>query len=204
MPYRSITLTNFQQVGVAPFGNTNCIARNTGAFLSFYREIEGPGAQVPFTGTKAGWNLLSTDSNQDLIAQFCIFASFQPREMVHGQTFNIGDNAIPLSWSKRWPLLAAYFGLKGTGPSKESVIPRQYIDRHWAEFQKFCQERSLREDIIYKSICDSESRGRVMCIMDFDRHLDLGKAKALGFDRELTTEDSWYTAFDRLRNAKLL
>jgi hypothetical protein len=196
-------MLTFQQIGVAPFGNANCIAQSTGIFLSFYREIEGPGARVPFIGSEAGWTLLSTDSNQDIIAQLCIFASLQPKDKVHGQTFNIGDNSVPLSWSTRWPLLAAYFGLEGTGPSKDSVTPAQYIDRHWTEFQTLCRERGLREDVIYRSIRNTGSKGKTT-VMDFDRHLDLGRARALGFNKELSTEDSWYMAFDRLRNAKLL
>lgn len=193
----------FQQIGVAPFGNANCIAQSTGIYLSFYREMEGPGARVPFMGSEPGWTLLSTDSNQDLIAQLCIFASLQQKDKVHGRTFNVGDNSIPLSWSTRWPLLAAYFGLEGTGPSKDCLTPAQYIDNHWNEFQILCHERGLREDVVYRSIRNTGSKGKTS-VMDFDRHLDLGRARALGFDEELSSKDSWYTAFDRLRKAKLL
>lgn len=197
-------MLTLSQIGVAPFGNANCIAQSTGIFLSFYREIEGPGARVPFPGTEAGWSLSSTDSNQDIIAQFCIFATLQPRDKIHAQTFNIGDDTAPLSWSKRWPILAAYFELEGTGPSNDSVLPSEYIDRHWTEFQTLCHERGLREDVIYSSLRNTRSKASVMCVMDFDRHLDLGRARALGFGKELSAEESWYMAFDRLRHAKLL
>lgn len=43
-----------------------------------------------------------------------------------------------------------------------------------------------------------------MKLMDFDRNMDLSKARSLGFTSELSTESSWYTAFDRLRDAKLI
>ncbi|KAJ5155932.1 hypothetical protein N7492_008735 [Penicillium capsulatum] len=191
-------------IGVAPFGNANCIAQTTGIFLGLYRLLEGPGAKVPFPGTEAGWKLLSTDSNQDIIAQFCIFASLQSPEKVHAQSFNIGDDTAPLSWSKRWPILASYFGLEGTPPSSDGVQPPEYIDRHWDKFQALCREKGLKEDIIYQSMHNTGSGGSVMRLMDFDRHLSLDKARSLGFKTELSTEDSWFTAFDRVRNAKLM
>ncbi|KAJ5407791.1 hypothetical protein N7509_001674 [Penicillium cosmopolitanum] len=150
-------------IGIAPFGNANCIAQSTGTYLSFYREMEGPGARVPFMGSETGWSLLSTDSNQDLIAQLCIFASLQPKDKVHGQTFNVGDNSIPLSWSTRWPLIAAYFGLEGTGPSKDSLTPAQYIDHHWNEFQNLCHERGLREDVVYRGDSQYWVKGQDEC-----------------------------------------
>ena len=148
--------------------------------------------------------MLSTDSNQDIIAQFCIFASFQPREKVHAQSFNIGDNATPLSWSKRWPILTKYFGLEGVGPSSESVQPRDYIDRHWTEFQALCREKGLKEDIIYRSMHNTGSGGSVMRLMNFDRHLSLDKIRSLGFTKELSVDESWYPGFDRVRDAKLM
>ncbi|KAJ5377943.1 uncharacterized protein N7496_005352 [Penicillium cataractarum] len=191
-------------IGVAPFGNANCIAQTTGIFLGLYRALEGPGARVAFPGTEAGWKLLSTDSNQDIIAQFCIHASLQPRDNVHAQTFNIGDDATPLSWEKRWPILASYFGLEGVGPSDDAVTGPEYVESHKEEFQALCKERGLKEDIMYTSIRNTGSRGSVMKLMDFDRNLDLSKARALGFNGELSTESSWYTAFDRVREAKLM
>jgi phage anti-repressor protein len=147
---------------------------------------------------------LSTDSNQDIITQFCIYASLQSRGKVHTQTFNIGDYATPLSWEKRWPILASYFGLECVGPSDDSVTGPEYVESHQEEFQALCKERGLKEDIMYTSIRNTGSRGSVMKLMDFDRNLDLSKARALGFEAELSTESSWYTAFDRMREAKLM
>lgn len=189
---------------MAPFGNANCIAQTTGIFLGLYRELEGPGAKVPFPGTEAGWKLLSTDSNQDSIAQFCIHASFQAREKVHAQTFNIGDDVQPLSWEKRWPILASYFGLEGTGPSEDSISGPEYLEKHKEAFERLCQQRGLKRDIMYTSMRNTGSRGSVMKLMNFDRNLDLGRARSIGFKTELSTEYSWYTAFDRIRGAKLM
>ncbi|KAJ5668720.1 hypothetical protein N7462_009790 [Penicillium macrosclerotiorum] len=191
-------------VGVAPFGNANCMAQTMGIYLGLYRALEGAGARVPFPGNDKTWRLLSTDSNQDIIARFCIFSSLQPREKVHSRAFNIADSATPVSWSQRWPILAAYFGLEGTGPDDTSLHPTKYIDQHWDEFQALCRQNGLREDIIYKSMHNTGSRMGSLRLMDFDRPFDLGRARSIGFEEEISTEKSWYTAFDRVRDAKIM
>jgi hypothetical protein len=109
-----------------------------------------------------------------------------------------------LSWEKRWPILAWYFGLEGVGPIDDAVTGPEYVERHKEELQALRQDRGLKEDIMYTSIRNTGSRGSVMKLMDFDRNLDLSKTRALGFNRELSTESSWYTAFDRVREAKLM
>ncbi|KAJ6002418.1 hypothetical protein N7451_004965 [Penicillium sp. IBT 35674x] len=191
-------------VGVAPFGNANCMAQTMGIYLSLYRAIEGAGAHVPFPGNETTWRLLSTDSNQDIIARFCIFVSFQDREKVHARASNIADSATPVSWSQRWPVLAKYFGLEGTGPEDSSLHPTVYVERHWAAFQALCREAGLREDVVDKSMHNTGARMGSLRLMDFDRPFDLGRARALGFSEELDTERSWYAAFDRVRGAKII
>lgn len=192
------------QVGVAPFGNANCMAQTMGIYLGLYRALEGEGARVPFPGNETTWRLTSTDSNQDIIARFCIHASLQAREKVHTRAFNIADGATPVSWSQRWPILASYFGLEGTGPDPSSLHPTEYMDRHWGELEALCREKGLQQDVIYKSMHNTGARMGSLRLMDFDRPFDLGRAKALGFTEELDTATSWYTAFDRVRKANIM
>ncbi|KAJ6019956.1 hypothetical protein N7499_004134 [Penicillium canescens] len=191
-------------VGVAPFGNANCMAQTMGIYLGLYRALEGAGARVAFPGNDTTWRLLSTDSNQDIIARFCIFSSLQSREKVHARAFNIADSATPVSWSERWPILAAYFGLEGVGPDDASLHPTKYIDQHRDELQALCRQRGLREDIIYKSMHNTGSRMVSLRLMDFDRPFDLGRARSIGFEEVFTTKESWYTAFDRVRDTKIM
>ncbi|KAJ6018428.1 hypothetical protein N7499_002849 [Penicillium canescens] len=191
-------------VGVAPFGNANCMAQTMGIYLGLYRALQGAGARVAFPGNDTTWRLLSTDSNQDIIARFCIFSSLQSREKVHARAFNIADSATPVSWSERWPILAAYFGLEGVGPDDASLHPTKYIDQHRDELQALCRQRGLREDIIYKSMHNTGSRMVSLRLMDFDRPFDLGRARSIGFEEVFTTKESWYTAFDRVRDTKIM
>ncbi|RAL02178.1 SDR family oxidoreductase [Aspergillus ibericus CBS 121593] len=191
-------------VGVAPFGNANCMAQTMGIYLSLYRELEGEGARVPFPGNETTWRLLSTDSNQDIIARFCIHASMQPREKVHTRAFNIADSARPVSWSERWPALAAYFGLEGVGPNEASLHPTVYMDQNWERLQALCRDRGLKEDVIYRSMHNTGARMGSLRLMDFDRPFDLTRARALGFEEEMDTAMSWHTAFERVRKAKIM
>ena len=180
------------------------MAQTMGIYLGLYRALEGAGARVPFPGNETTWRLLSTDSNQDIIARFCIFASFQSRDKVHTRAFNIADSATPVSWSQRWPVLASYFGLEGTGPDDSSLHPTVYIDSHWPQFQDLCRQNGLREDIIYKSMHNTGARMGSLRLMDFDRPFDLARARSLGFTEELDTAGSWFRAFDRVRGAKIM
>jgi hypothetical protein len=180
------------------------MAQTMGIYLGLWRALEGEGARVPFPGNETTWRLLSTDSNQDVIARFCIFSSLQPREKVHTRAFNIADSATPVAWSQRWPTLAKYFGLEGVGPDESSLHPTEYIDKDWAEFEALCQEKGLKEEVIYKSMHNTGSRMGSLRLMDFDRPFDLGRARALGFDEEMDTATSWYRAFDRVRKAGIM
>ncbi|OJJ43517.1 hypothetical protein ASPZODRAFT_145871 [Penicilliopsis zonata CBS 506.65] len=191
-------------VGVAPFGNANCMAQTMGVYLSLFRAIEGPGARIAFPGSEAGWRVRSTDSNQDIIARFCIHASLQPADRVHDRTFNIADAATPVSWEQRWPVLTAFFGLEGVGPHEGSEHPTAYLDRHWDQVRQICAANGLHEDTVYRSTHNTGARMGSLRLMNFDRPLDLTRARELGFTDEMDTAASWYLAFTRAREAKIL
>ncbi|GKZ56302.1 hypothetical protein AnigIFM49718_001547 [Aspergillus niger] len=193
-------------VGLAPFGNANCMAQTMGIYLSLYRALEGPNARVPFPGNSTTWTLQSTDSNQDIIARFCIHASLQPREKVHTRAFNIADSARPVAWSERWPILASYFGLEGVGPEEGgSLHPTEYIDRNWEELRQLCSEREgVKEEVIYRSMHNTGARMGSLRLMDFDRPFDLGRAREIGFSEEMDTRTSWFGAFERVRRAGIM
>lgn len=59
-----------------------------------------------------------------------------------------------------------------------------------------CREKKLKEDVIYKGMHNTGGRMVILRLMDFDRPFDLGRAKESGFEEEINTATSWYTAFD--------
>lgn len=89
-------------------------------------------------------------------------------------------------------------------PSEGSVTGPEYVSSHKNKFQNLCKEHGPKEDIMYTRIQNTGSRGSVMKLMDFDRNLDLSKARALWFRAELSTESPWYIVSDRVREAKLM
>ncbi|RAL14140.1 SDR family oxidoreductase [Aspergillus homomorphus CBS 101889] len=191
-------------VGVAPIGNANCMAQTMGIYLSLYRHIFGAGARVPFPGNETTWRLTSTDSNQDIIARFCIHASLQPAEKVHARAFNIADSARPVAWAERWPALARYFGLEGVGPDASALHPTKFMEEHWGTVQELCREKGLKEEVIWRSTHNTGARMGSLRLMDFDREFDLSRARGIGFQEEVGVEESWHRAFERVGRAGLL
>lgn len=85
-------------------------------FLSLWRYVKGPGAEVPAWGTYAHYRHTSTDSSQDIIARSEIYLSVVKPDEANGEAFNTADYDTPTSYADKWPIIADYFGLKGVGP----------------------------------------------------------------------------------------
>lgn len=174
-----------------------------GIYLSLYAFVEGRGAEVPFPGTQGTYISLSSDSNQDIIARFSIYASLRPK-LSGGRAFNIADTVQPSSWSIRWPLLANYFGLIGVGPSDHSSHPTEYVTTHQDALEEMCKKYGLKVDVIISSMRNPGARMNSLKYLPFDRTLDLKEARRLGFEETISVETSWYSAFDKLKIAKII
>ncbi|KAK0938556.1 hypothetical protein LTR29_009870 [Friedmanniomyces endolithicus] len=197
-------------IGFVPNNNVYCLAQTLGTYLSCYREIEGEGAEVSFPGTEKSWKILSNDSSQDIVARFCIHAALHPETCGQGQAFNVGDNSQPSSWSKKWPIICEFFGLKGVAPPAGGSGPRppQYLFDHleqWRGIEKKC-------GLVTGRVGNDRSMAGfdyfIMTMFDFDRQLDLSKEiKAWnegGKAEEVDSKTAWWTAFERFREAKII
>lgn len=191
------------EVGLAPIGNAYCMAQTMGIYLSLYAFVEGAGAKVPFPGTQGTYSALSSDSNQDIIARFSIYASLRP-EISGGRAFNIADTVSGRSWSTRWPCLAKYFGLIGDGPSENMLHPTEYVTKHEDALKEMCLKYGLKADVMISSMRNAGSRMNTLKYLAFDRTLDLAEARKLGFKEEIDLETSWYAAFEKLKRAKII
>lgn len=110
-------------VGFVPNNNAYSLAQWLGLYLSLVREMEGEGAEVVFPGTKASWAALSNDASQDVLARAAIATSLRLGRERGGERFNVADCARPRAWRDKWPVVCAYFGLRGTGPPEEGHGP---------------------------------------------------------------------------------
>lgn len=108
-------------VGFVP-GTTSIMTflEPTALVLALWRYVHGPGAEIKFIGTATNYIHTNTDSSQDTIAKSHIYLSTVEPEESNGEAFNIADNATPVSWVERWPVMVDYFGLQGTPPVKEA------------------------------------------------------------------------------------
>lgn len=194
-------------VGFVPNNNIYSLAQWLSLYLSLYRDINGEGAEVVFPGTSKSWIAKCNDSSQDLIARFAIHASLHP-EISANERFNIADNAVASTWSAKWPIICAYFGLKGVPPTNGSgPDPAQYLGENadrWAELEKKYGLQKGRVSGNSRSFQGFPAF--IMSMFDFDRPLDLSKThQAWGSGKEeRNTQEAWYTAFDRFRAAKII
>lgn len=120
-------------IGFVPNGSTFNITAHWAAYLATYALVEGKGAKVPFPGTDAAYAALNNDASSASIAKLSIWCSLHPEKSSGGEIFNVADTATPNPMSERWPALANYFGLVGTGPvnNGEGVVkPSVYMKKH--------------------------------------------------------------------------
>ncbi|KAM3421423.1 hypothetical protein BST61_g1817 [Cercospora zeina] len=196
-------------VGYVPNGNTYCLAHILAQFLALYREINGEGAKCPFPRSLGSWDCLSNDSGQDTIARFAIHAALHPEHCGAGQTFNVASQNSPLSWSKRWPVLCEFFGLEGAAPQVgKGLLVSQYLADHAAEWSKLEASRGLVSAGEVNAKSALILGHGILASMDFDRQMSLARmhrAWSVGSKPdELSTEEIWWTAFRRFRNAKMI
>ncbi|KAK5169779.1 uncharacterized protein LTR77_005757 [Saxophila tyrrhenica] len=213
-------------IGFVPNQNFYSLATVLGIFLSLYASVEGEGKECPFPGTEKSWAAKSNDSSSDMIARQTIHLSLNLPKEKNGEGFNVADAKEPESWSTKWPTLCAYFGLKGTGPGKESQEVRKYINEHIEDWKKLEGLYGLKKgvadsDLTFKGFEVSRNAQMIlyfqllmlaqyflMVQFDFDRQYDMTKMystpKSNPFTEERSTEHAWGLVFDRMRGGKLI
>ncbi|RYN73650.1 hypothetical protein AA0117_g7596 [Alternaria alternata] len=188
-------------IGFVPNNNAYCLAQTLALYLSLYRSIEGEGAKCPFPGTEKSWVNKYNESPQDMVAHFSIHASLNP-EKTASQSFNVGGQED--SWSGKWPIICDYFGLKGTGPEEGSPQPGAYIDAHRKEWEELEKKHNLKKGSVDSDITHPGFQYFIMTMFDFDRQMSMEASHKVGYTEEIATKETWTTAFDRMRKAKVI
>jgi hypothetical protein len=194
-------------VGFVPNNNIYCLAQFLALYLSLYAEVNGKGAEVPFPGTEISWKNKTNDSSQDICAKVSIVASLKP-EISSEQRYNAADNAEPSSWSKKWPIICEYFGLKGTPPPAggSGPEPAAYLAQHadaWKELEE-------KHGLVAGRVGNGRSFGGfpyfIMTMLNFDRQMDMTQCHEMmgEYAENLDTQKAWYTAFDRFKRARII
>ena len=192
-------------IGFTPRSNGMGFGQSLGIFLSMYVSVEGKGSECVFPGPEAVWKNLHTDTSQDLVAKFHIFASLHP-ESTNGLAINVGDSE-GISWEIVWPEVCAYFGLKGMGPrdevtDKEKLVGLEWIMARKEQWGAWVKENGLKEGFVETASWDMFAG--LLQYIPFDRNMDLKLSKKIGFGESSKTVDGYITAFERMREAKII
>lgn len=190
-----VLIASLPKIGFVPNGNAFNLPYHWATYLSIYALVEGNGATVPFPGTKEGYQVLSNEASADSIAKISIWASLHQEISGDGALFNIADQAKPSPMSERWPQLAQYFGLKGTGPVNDvtALKPSEYVQKH----QDVLKGRGIKAH-------QGENLDHYGYHFTFDRQLSLEKARKAGFTEEIDPTASWFKAFDRFKKSGMI
>ncbi|KAF2119705.1 hypothetical protein BDV96DRAFT_568066 [Lophiotrema nucula] len=191
-------------IGFVPNQNFYSLGTVIGIYLSLFKEVNGEGAECPFPGTEKSWKALSNDSSSDMIARQTIHLSLKLDESAKGEGYNVADEKTPSSWSKKWPVLCSYFGLKGTGPSSSAPEIRKFIKEHMDVWEKLEKEKGLQTGHADSPMIFPGFEYFLMTQFDFDRQYDMTKTYGTGFSEERDTLTAWGGVFDRMRKAGII
>ena len=103
---------------------------------------------------------------------------------------------------QKWPGICAFFDLKGTPPGPEPYSIEDFVKEHSASWQQLASKNNLKEGIFEKF--SWPFLYFVMTVFDFDRQYDLSAARKVGFEEKIDTVKGYTTAFERMREAKII
>jgi hypothetical protein len=191
-------------VGFTPRSNGMGMAQALGIFLSLYRYLRGEGSEVVFPGDEAMWNVPRTDTSQDLLARFHIYASLHP-EKTSGRAFNVADEDGGSTWRDDWPRLCSYFGLKGVGPNAKDSESKG-LDWLMANQEKWADwmEKAGLKDIGQMSNSSWDMLKVVLEFLPMDRRMDITESKKIGFGEHIGTVEGYFQAWDMMKKVKII
>lgn len=228
------------KVGFTPNGSQFSLSLHWAQYLSLYAYNHGIGpgtpepnnntcytwsfstpVEVPFPGNSSSANSLFTPVSSQRISRFMIYASLHPETCGGGQLFNIADSDVPCKYGELWPRLAAWFGLRGTGPAAAelstaqdkslkvgevlqsnaiSLTPGEYVAKYGDIFaQQGCPDAVSKGVGYGRRQLDS-----VGYWLTFDRQLSLERLKETGFEGNQDHVQAWLEGFEMFRKAGLI
>lgn len=186
-------------IGFTPNGSGFSLAGHWAVYLYAWKLVYGEGADIPFPGTKAGYDSLYTETSATMLARVAIHASLRPDEF-RERIFNVADSGEPGCMRQRWPQITSWFGLKGVEPadsaSANDMKPSGFIHKH----EKRLQDAGVKGvDIFNAGQLDSYGYW-----LTFDRHLSLQRVRDAGFLEERRPEDGWWETFEMFKKAGMI
>lgn len=189
-------------VGFVPQNNAMNIAQALGLFLSLWKEVEKEGDEVrtvPFPGSRAAYEALHTDTSQDILARFHIYAAGHT-DLVAGKAFNVADGPAT-TWRQVWPEVCAWFGLKGGEPEDRAFSAQEWMESHQSTWAEWVQRNGLKQGALegtsWKFMQDVIS-------IPFRRDYDLSASREIGFTEERPHAQGYFKTFEEMRKARII
>lgn len=187
-------------IGFVPQNNAMNLAQAIGLWLAMVKSFEGVGTEVVFPGDEKAYAALHTDTSQDILAQFHIYASFHP-VAVAKKSFNIADGEV-VTWEQVWPGICNWFGLKGVGPDPSKKTGAQWVQERKGQWGNWVKENGLKPGALEATSWDFMSA--IMGAITFDRQYDLSACREVGFEEKIETVKGYTTAFERMTEARII
>jgi hypothetical protein len=191
-------------IGFSPNGSAYSLALHWAQYLSLYafnhRDCTHKQIEVPFPGNEAGYRSLYSPVSGAILGRISIHAALHP-ESCGGKVINMLDNDKPVRASDLWPGIAAWFGLKGVGPTEDDALkPSEYIEKYRYLFAENGKPKGLTCGVgIGNKQLDS-----VGWWLGFDRQLSPKRLRSVGFTEQRDPVEGWLEAFEGFRKAGII
>ena len=175
-------------------------AMNMGVTLAVYATIcREMGRPFIFPGSAMQWNGLTDMTDAGLLARHLVWAG--TTEAARNEAFNVVNGDV-FRWSWMWPRIARWFGLEAAPfPAETTPLESQLADADplWAEI---AGKHDLAEpdlSIVASPWHTDADLGRPIEVVT-----DMSKSRKLGFLDYQATDDSFFSLFARLREARII
>jgi len=173
---------------------------NMGITLAVYASIcKETGAKFVWPGSAAQWNGISDVTDAKILAKQLIWAS--TAENARNQAFNITNGDV-FRWKWLWEKIAAYFGIEADGydgsirPLEKEMADKEDI---WG---RMAAQYGLKESNLHRLTSAWHTDldlGRPLEVMT-----DMSKSRKYGFTAFESTEDSFVSLFQKLKQEKII
>ena len=175
-------------------------AMNMGVTLAVYAAIcRETGRPFVFPGSAVQWNGLTDMTDAELLARHLVWAG--TTEAARNEAFNVVNGDV-FRWSWMWPRIAGWFGLEAA-PFPAETFP---LEVQLADVGPIWAEIARKHDLIEPDLPVVASPWHTDA--DLGRPIevvtDMSKSRKLGFLDYQATDDSFFSLFAKLQDARII
>ena len=175
-------------------------AMNMGVTLAVYAAIcRETGRPFVFPGSAVQWNGLTDMTDAELLARHLVWAG--TTKAARNEAFNVVNGDV-FRWSWMWPRIAGWFGLEAAPfPAETFPLEVQLADAGpiWAEIARKHDLIEPDLSVVASPWHTDADLGRPIEVVT-----DMSKSRKLGFLDYQATDDSFFSLFAQLQDARII